>query len=209
MDLITFVKSLGYLGIWGIIFAESGILLAVMLPGDSLLFASGFLAAHGKLDIYVVTFGCFMAAVLGNCCGYYIGKRVGRKAFEKEEDGRFLKKSHIEKTEAFFAKYGRATIIVGRFLPVVRTFAPFLAGVIQMPFRIFLMHSIIGALLWVGSLCFLGHYLGKKIQVHEIEQYLTIIVSTIVFILLCPTIYHLIKRRRAKSLAKKMNNIDC
>lgn len=205
MDLITFVKSLGYLGIWGIIFAESGILLAVMLPGDSLLFASGFLAAHGKLEIYTVTIGCFIAAVLGNCFGYYVGKRVGRKAFEREDDGRFLKKAHIEKTERFFARYGRATIIVGRFLPVVRTFAPFLAGVIQMPFRIFLLHSVIGALLWVGSLCFLGHYLGKKIHVSEIEHYLTFIVCTIVFILLCPTIYHLIKRKRAKRLAKKLD----
>lgn len=195
MDLLLLIKSLGYLGIFGIIFAESGILLAVMLPGDSLLIASGFLAAHGKLEIITVTIGCFIAAVSGNCFGYAIGKRMGRKALEREDEGRFLKKSYIEKTDRFFAKYGRSTIIIGRFLPVVRTFAPFLAGVIQMPFRIFFIYSVIGGFFWTVGLCSLGYYLGNTIKVHEFDDYIGPIVTVIIVILLLPTAYHLIRRK--------------
>lgn len=207
MDLLTFIKSLGYLGIWGIIFAESGILLAVMLPGDSLLMASGFLAVHGKLEFWIVTLGCFIAAVSGNCLGYAIGKRMGRKAFEREDDGRFLKKSHIEKTEHFFNKYGRSTIIIGRFLPVVRTFAPFLAGVIQMPFRIFFIYSVIGGFFWTVGLCSLGYYLGKTIKVHEFDDYVTPIVIVIILILLCPTAYHLFRRKmKMRQLQKAIDD---
>ncbi len=192
MDLLPFVKSLGYLGIFGIIFAESGLLPAVFLPGDSLLFASGFMAARGKLSIVLVVAGCFIAAVTGNCLGYAIGKRVGRKALEKG-GGRFLKVKHIEKTDYFFAKYGKSTIMIGRFLPVVRTFAPFLAGVVQMEYRIFLFYSVAGAVLWVFSLCLLGYYLGNKIKAHEIDEYLTPIVIGIVLFMMLPTAYHLLR----------------
>lgn len=194
MDILTFIKSLGYLGIFTIIFAESGILPAVFLPGDSLLFASGFLAAHGKLSIVLVTGGCFIAAILGNCLGYAIGKRVGRKALKKG-GGRFLKAEYIDKTDHFFEKYGRSTIIIGRFLPVVRTFAPFLAGVVQMPYRIFFFYSVLGAFLWVFSLTLLGYYLGGKIHKDDIDDYLVPIVIAIVLILMCPTAYHLIRNR--------------
>lgn len=193
--MLLFIKSLGYLGIFGIIFAESGILLAVFLPGDSLLFASGFLAAHGKLNIWAVSIGCFIAAILGNMVGYAIGKRLGRKALEKG-GGRFLKKEYIEKTDHFFDKYGKSTIMIGRFLPIVRTFAPFLAGVIQMEYRVFLFYSVAGAFLWVFSLTWLGYYLGGKIRASEIDQYLTPIVVGMVLLLMCPTIYHLFKNRR-------------
>ena len=194
MDILPFIKSLGYLGIFTIIFAESGVLPAVFLPGDSLLFASGFLAAHGKLSIFLVTGGCFIAAILGNCLGYAIGKRVGRKALKKG-GGRFLKAEYIDKTDHFFEKYGRSTIIIGRFLPVVRTFAPFLAGVVQMPYRIFFFYSVLGAFLWVFSLTLLGYYLGGKIHKDEIDDYLVPIVIGIVLILMCPTAYHLIRNR--------------
>lgn len=202
MDMIALIKSLGYIGIWGIIFAESGVLFAVMLPGDSLLIASGFLAAHGKLDFWPVVIGCFVASVLGNLLGYEIGKRVGLKALEREEDGRFFKKAYIAKTNGFFCKYGRSTIILGRFLPVVRTFAPFLAGVVQMNYKIFVLYSLIGGFFWTVGLCSLGHFLGRTIRFSEFDDYLTWIVTAIILILLCPTGYHLYKFYRKSARAK-------
>lgn len=194
MSILSFIKSLGYLGIFAIIFAESGLLPAVFLPGDSLLFASGFMSAHGKLSIWLVSIGCFIAAIAGNCLGYAIGKRVGRKALKKG-GGRFLKAEYIDKTDHFFERFGRSTIIIGRFLPVVRTFAPFLAGVVQMPYRIFVFYSVLGAGLWVFSLTLLGYYLGGIIHKDEIDDYLAPIVIGIVLVLMCPTLYHLYKNR--------------
>ena len=189
MDILTFVKSLGYLGIFATIFAESGILFAALLPGDSLLFATGFMAARGKLDIALIVSGCFLAAIGGNVLGYYIGKKVGIRALEKESH--IIKKHHVEKTERFFKEYGVATIVIARFVPIVRTFAPFLAGMVRMPFNTFLLYSVVGAFLWVGSLCLLGFYLGRKIHVSELDQYVNIIAVVIVAILLCPTLLHI------------------
>ena len=206
MDILTFVKSLGYLGIFATIFAESGILFAALLPGDSLLFATGFMAARGKLDIALIVSGCFLSAIAGNCIGYYIGKKIGVRALEKESH--IIKKSHVAKTERFFKEYGPATIVIARFVPIVRTFAPFLAGMVRMPFNTFLFYSVVGAFLWVGSLCLLGFYLGRKIHVNELDQYVNVIAVVIVAILLCPTIFHLTRRYITSKRQSKVAEIS-
>ena len=128
MDLQTLLPTIGYFGIFAIVFAESGLLIGFFLPGDSLLFTAGFLASQGIFNIVLLTLGCFIAAVVGDSVGYAFGHKVGRRLFNRKESILFHKDNLI-KAENFYEKHGRKTIIVARFLPVVRTFAPIVAGI--------------------------------------------------------------------------------
>jgi membrane-associated protein len=212
-DLAALIEAAGYLGLFGIVFAESGLLIGFFLPGDSLLFTAGILAAQGFLNIIVVTAVCFLGAVLGDSFGYYFGKKTGPLIFKKDNSF-FFHKDHIEKARLFYERHGGKTIILARFLPIIRTFAPILAGVGKMRYAVFLAYNIIGAVLWTIGLIPAGYFLGRIIP--DIDRYLIPIVLAIIFISFLPTLIHILKtpahRRQILSLfsAKKKfpNNSD-
>ena len=158
-DVDSLIKSFGYLGVWTIIFAETGILFGVLLPGDSLLIAAGILAAQGHFDIGIMAFGCFVAAMIGNLVGYELGGRWGKPFLEKYGP-QLTTPQNIAKTYKILRRYQKSGIVVSRFLPAARTFAPFLAGVIRMRQSSFILYSFIGAVIWGAGLPVLGYYVG-------------------------------------------------
>jgi membrane-associated protein len=199
-DLQTLIKTFGYPLVWGIVFAESGLLVGFLLPGDSLLFVAGFMCSLAKtgLDIRVMAFGCFVFAVVGDSVGYYTGKRFGRKLFDKE-DSKFFKKKHLIAAEDFFSIQGKTAIILARFMPFIRTFAPIVAGIAAMRYQTFMQYNVVGGFVWAIGLTALGYFLGKTIPPEQIDQYLLPIVLGIMFISLAPSIFHILKAQRTKN----------
>ena len=186
-DLIAIIKSIGYLGVWSIIFSETGILFGVLLPGDMLLFAVGVLSAQGTFDIRIMVVGCFIAAFVGNLIGYELGRRWGLP-FIKKYASRFITEDHLKKTQGFFERYGRSGLIVARFIPVARTVAPFLAGVARMDYQVFIIYSAIGAAVWGVGLPVAGFYLAGLIP-HELIDYILLpVIFMIVLIMAMPWI---------------------
>src|SRR3989338_7248633 len=160
LEPLAIIQTVGLLGVWAVIFAESGLFFGFFLPGDSLLFTAGFLASQGLLNIWILTIGCVVAAIMGDSVGYWFGRKAGPKIFTRE-DSFFFNKKHIERTRGFYERYGKKTIIFVRFVPIVRTFAPILAGVGSMRYGIFLSYNIIGGLIWALSFTFGGYILGN------------------------------------------------
>ena len=177
--LITF----GYLGIGVIVFAESGFLLGIFLPGDSLLFTAGLLAAQNFFSIWQLVPIIILAAILGDNFGYWSGHYFGPKIF-KSEDSFFFRKQHIERTRTFYARHGEKTIILARFAPIIRTIAPILAGVGSMPYHKFLAYNIIGGTLWGMSITLLGYFLGATFP--ATEKYLSFIILAIITVSFIP-----------------------
>jgi membrane-associated protein len=196
-DLRALIQTFGYPLVWSIVFAESGLLVGFLLPGDSLLFVAGFLCSLPKtgLDIRVMAFGCFVFAVLGDSVGYYTGKRFGRKLFDKE-DSKFFKKKHLLAAEEFFTRQGKTAIILARFMPFVRTFAPIVAGIAAMRYKTFMTYNVIGGFGWGIGLTLLGYFLGRSIPEEQVDQYLIPITLGIMFISLAPSIFHIIKAKQ-------------
>jgi membrane-associated protein len=195
-DLQTLIKTFGYPLVWGIVFAESGLLVGFLLPGDSLLFVAGFICSlNTGLDIRVMAFGCFVFAVIGDSVGYYTGKRFGRKLFDKE-DSKFFKKKHLIAAEEFFERQGKTALILARFMPFVRTFAPIVAGIAAMRYQTFMQYNVVGGFVWALGLTSLGYFLGRSIPPEQIDQYLLPIVLGIMFISLAPSIFHIIKAQQ-------------
>ncbi len=195
-DLLDLIKSLGYLGVWGIVFAESGLLIGFFLPGDSLLFSAGFLASQGVMNIWVLIFGCFVCAVLGDNVGYATGHRFGRRLFQREDSWLFNKK-HLVSTQEFYEKHGKKALVLARFMPVVRTFAPVVAGIGSMHYRTFMTYNLIGGALWAIGVTLLGYFLGQMIPPEQIDKYLLPIIAVIVVVSLLPSLLHLYKEYRA------------
>lgn len=195
-NLPDLIKHLGYFGVWGIIFAESGLLIGFFLPGDSLLFTAGFIASQGFLNIWVLIFGSFVCAVLGDNVGYATGHRFGRKLFQKEESF-FFHKKNLQKTQAFYDKHGKKTVVLARFMPIVRTFAPIIAGVGSMRYRTFMFYNLIGGFLWTVGITILGYCLGKSIPAEQVDKYLLPIILGIIVLSLVPSIIHLIQENRS------------
>jgi membrane-associated protein len=193
-EWLNSLSPYGEVVLWLIIFAETGLLIGFFLPGDSLLFTAGILAGQGKLNIWMVVIGCFVAAVVGDQVGYTIGERAGPRLFRKP-DSKVFKQEYIERTRAFFEKHGPKTIIIARFVPVVRTFAPTLAGVGEMPRRTFLRYNVVGALLWAVGLTMLGYVLGDVIG-EDIDAYLLPLVALIILISLIPPFLEWRKARK-------------
>nr|WP_199289160.1 VTT domain-containing protein [Pseudanabaena sp. FACHB-1998] len=159
------------------------------MPGDSLLFAAGFLASQGLLNIFALIIGCFICAVIGDNVGYATGKRFGHKLFSKE-DSLFFHKDHIIKAQKFYDKHGKKTIVIARFLPVVRTFAPIVAGIGRMDYGTFFQFNLLGGLIWTSGLSMLGFVLGKSIP--DVDKYLLPITLAIVVISIVPSVIHLL-----------------
>lgn len=193
LDIAKIVESVGYLGLFAIIFSESGLLIGAFLPGDSVLFTAGFLASQGILNIYYLTVLLFIAAVLGDSVGYTFGHRVGKRLFKKE-DSIFFHKKNLVRAQKFYEKHGGKTVTIARFLPVVRTFAPIVAGIGDMPYKKFLFYNAIGAFAWAVCLPVAGFFLGNLIP--NVDKYLLPIIVAIVFLSVLPTAIHLIGERK-------------
>lgn len=200
IDLVKIIESIGYLGMFGIIFAESGLLVGAVLPGDSILFTAGFLASQGFFNIWLLAPMTFIAAVAGDSVGYTFGHKVGKKLFQKE-DNIFFHKKNLIRAEQFYEKHGGKTVTIARFLPVVRTFAPIVAGMGNMPYKKFLLYNVLGGFLWAVCIPFAGYFLGNAIP--SIDKYLLPIIAGIVLISVAPTAIHLILERRGDNELKE------
>lgn len=201
MDLAALIKTVGYLGLFGIIFAESGLLIGFFLPGDSLIFTAGFLASQGYLNIYWVLVATLTGAIIGDNVGYIFGKKVGPKIFKKE-DSLLFHKDHLEKARIFYEKHGGKTLILARFMPVIRTFAPILAGVGNMNYRTFFFYNVVGGILWGASLPLLGYFLGTAIP--NIDKYLHLIIIGIILLSILPSLIHLLKTKEDRERAVRI-----
>ena len=188
------LEAFGTIGLFAIVFAESGLLFGFFLPGDSLLFTAGLLASQGTLNFPVILVGCFIAAVVGDQVGYAFGNRVGPRLFRKP-DSRIFKQEHVERAQRFFDEHGSKTIVMARFVPIVRTFAPILAGVGSMEYRTFLTFNILGGLLWAVGVTTLGYLLGETFP--QIEDYLLPVIGVIILLSLLPVLNEVRKARKA------------
>ena len=195
MDPKDLIETFGTIGILTIVFAESGVLAGFFLPGDSLLFTAGLLASQGKLNIAVLLIGCPVAAVIGDQVGYVFGRRVGPALFRRP-DSRIFRQRHVEVARDYFAEHGAKTIVLARFVPVIRTFAPVIAGVAHMPYRTFVTYNVVGGVAWGFGVTLLGYLLGQVIP-HG-DRYLYPIVAVIVVVSFIPVAREALRHRRAR-----------
>lgn len=193
LDLIEVIKTIGYVGLFAVVFAETGLFLGFFFPGDSLLFVAGVLAAQGFFSLPMLLIGLFVAAFIGNLVGYWFGGYVGPKIFAKE-DSLLFKKSHLLKAQAFYEKHGPKTIVLARFIPIVRTFAPIVAGVARMHYGTFVFYNFVGAAIWSVGLTLLAYYLGSLVE--NIDHYLLPIVLLIIFLSVLPGLVEYWRDRR-------------
>jgi len=190
---LSLVKAVGLLGIFLIVFAESGLFFGFFLPGDSLLFAAGLLSAEGFLPIGTLVVGVVLAAILGDAVGYWSGRVAGERLFTKE-DSLLFRRSYAERARAFFIKHGRLAIVIARFVPVVRTFTPIIAGVGRMSYPTFLTFNVLGGLFWGAGFTLAGFFLGRTIP--SLDRYIVPITAFIIFASFIPNIVAWLRRRR-------------
>jgi membrane-associated protein len=216
-SMLENASALMFLVIVGsIVFAESGLLIGFFLPGDTLLFSVGFFAAQGHVPLYLALLVIFACAVIGDNVGYTIGRRLGPRLFRKK-DGIVFRQSYVSRAEAFYEKHGGKTIILARFVPIVRTFAPMVAGVGKMPHSRFFLYNIVGGALWTGALVMLGFWLGSMVDPHVMERFVLLTVGGVMILSFGPMIWHILgdreTRRRMRDrlatvLRRKANAID-
>jgi membrane-associated protein len=183
----------GYIGLVGIVFAETGLLVGFFLPGDSLLVTAGLFAAHGELDILLLNVLLIVAAVAGDATGHWIGAKAGRPLYDRPQS-RFFRRDHLLKAKEFYEQHGGITIFIARFIPFVRTFVPVVAGIAEMPYRRFATFNIPGDAVWVVSMTLTGYYLGRLIP--GIERHIEYVITIVVFISVLPIIVKYLKHRR-------------
>jgi membrane-associated protein len=201
VDPKQLLEAFGTIGLLLVVFAESGLLFGFFLPGDSLLFTAGVFAARGDLNFPVIAVGCFVAAVAGDQVGYAFGNRVGPAIFRRE-DSRFFKKEYVEKAQSYFERYGPKTIVLARFVPIVRTFAPIVAGVGTMPYRTFVTFNLIGGLLWAVGVTTLGFTAGNAIGEDNIDKYLLPIIVVVVGLSVLPVVIEVLRERKKQRATK-------
>lgn len=192
-EIIIQYGTLTYVILFGVIFAETGLVFTPFLPGDSLLFAAGTFAAIGSLNVHLLFLLLTIAAILGDTVNYWIGNYFGPKVFEKKI--RFLKKEHLEKTHQFYEKHGGKTIIIARFIPIIRTFAPFVAGVGAMTYSKFILFNIVGGVLWCALFVYGGYFFGN---LPVVKNNFSIVIVVIIFISILPGIIEFIRHKLAK-----------
>ncbi len=195
-DPILIIKTVGLIGIVFIIFAETGLFFGFFFPGDSLLFTAGLLSSHGLFNIYQLLILCIIAAILGDSVGYWSGKKYGRKMFERDA-GFFFKKQRIYDAEKFYEKHGKYTIIIARFVPIIRTFAPIVAGIGSMNYATFISYNIFGGMFWISLMLFLGYFLGSLIS--NPDTYIIPIAFLIIFISFIPIFIKIIRHKLNKN----------
>jgi membrane-associated protein len=187
------IETFGTIGVIAVIFAESGLLIGFFLPGDSLLFTAGLLASQGKLNLPVIVVGCCVAAAVGGQVGYVIGTRVGPTLFRRP-DTRLFKHEYVEQAQSYFDRYGSRTIVLARFVPIVRTFAPVVAGIGTMKWRTFAAYNVVGSVVWAAGVTLLGNVLGDTIP--DIDKYLLPVIALIVIVSALPVAFEVMRARR-------------
>ena len=192
-DVKTIIETVGLLGIFVIVFCESGLFFGFFLPGDSLLFTAGFLAYQGLFPIDELLLGVLICAILAGYAGYWFGLRVGPKIFNRE-DSFFFRQKYLEDTKKFYEKYGNKTVVLARFVPVIRTFSPIFAGVGRMDFRKFSFYNITGAIAWSLIITLLGYFLGHVFP--QATSYLFPIALIIIFLSILPGVFEWYKNRK-------------
>lgn len=198
--LDTIIQNYGaltYLILFLIVFCETGLVITPFLPGDSLLFAAGIFAGRDSLQVGILFLVLVAAAILGDTVNYGIGKHLGPRLF-RSDTARFLKKEHLDRTHAFFEKYGGKTIVIARFVPIVRTFAPFVAGIGAMTYGRFLTYNVAGGLLWVG-VCVLGGYFFGGLEI--VKENFSLVILAIVLLSVLPALVEFVRHRRAVGAA--------
>ncbi len=197
IDLISNIHNVqeiirwgGYAALIAIVFAETGLFFGFFLPGDSLLVTAGLFAAKGDLNIALLFLVVSAAAIIGDATGFEIGRLSGKRIFMREDSWLF-KKKHLEQTQAFYERHGGKTIVIARFMPIVRTFAPLVAGVAGMQYRRFALFNVTGGIAWVGSMLGIGYFLGRVIP--NIDKYIHIVIAVVIFLSILPGIISYIK----------------
>lgn len=192
-SVITDYGALTYVILFAIVFCETGLVVTPILPGDSLLFAAGTFAALGSLDVFFLGVLLLIAAIAGDALNYTIGRSVGPKVLSGKH--RFLKKEYLEKTQSFYDRYGAKTIVIARFVPIVRTFAPFMAGVGHMRYSKFLIYNVGGAIAWVVLFVGAGYYFGN---IPSVRKNFTLVIMAIVFVSVLPAVIEIARERWRK-----------
>ena len=212
LDLVSIIKAIGYIGIFAIIFAESGLLIGFFLPGDSLLFTAGLLAStkipntsQNYLNLWILIGIVFAGAVLGDSVGFTFGYRIGRKLFRRE-NSRLFKKENLVKAQGFYERHGSKAIVLARFVPIIRTFAPIVAGIGKMNYRTFIVFNIIGGALWAASVPMAGYYLGKWIP--GIDKYLLPIIVVIIVVSAIPAALNFLRSSKRKKVSPSVEIKD-
>ncbi|MEW6734843.1 MAG: VTT domain-containing protein [Acidobacteriota bacterium] len=194
-DVQGLIQWGGYVALVAIVFSETGLMVGFFLPGDSLLVTAGLFAAKGDLNIWWLNILLVIAAIVGDATGYYIGKRAGQALYSRP-NSRFFKREHLLRAKAFYEKHGGKTIILARFVPIIRTFAPTVAGAAEMPYRRFASYNIIGGIGWVTSMTLLGYFLGRVIP--NIDKHIHIVIVVVVFLSILPAVIEYLKERNAE-----------
>ena len=196
------IAAAGYFVLVFVVFAETGLAAGFFLPGDSLLVVAGLFAAKGDLNVFVLLGSLFVAAVVGDAVGYYSGAKLGPRIFTRQKSLLF-RPSHLQKAQEFYERYGGKTIIIARFVPLVRTFAPIVAGAARMPYRTFVVYNVVGGFLWVFSMILAGYFLGglvERVFGIRLDEHIEKVVIVVVLLSLLPMVYEYLKSRRGKKL---------
>ena len=204
LDPRTIVAA-GYVVLIVVVFAETGLAMGFFLPGDSLLVVAGLFAAKGDLNVFILLSTLFIAAVVGDAVGYLSGAKLGPRLFTRQKSMLF-RPSHLAKARAFYDKYGGKTIIIARFVPIVRTFAPIVAGAAQMPYRQFVIYNVVGGFLWVFSMILSGYFLGSIVENAfgiKLDEHIEKVVIVVVALSLMPPLIEYLKARREKARARQ------
>lgn len=197
IDLIDLIKAVGLIGLALIIFAESGLLIGFLFPGDSLLVTAGLLASQGWFNVHLLAFVLFLAAIAGDSVGYAFGRKVGPRLFKKQ-DSLLFQKENLQRAEEFYERHGGKTIILARFMPVIRTFAPIVAGVGRMKYRRFVSYNVVGGLIWAVGLTYLGYFIGSKVD--NVDHYILPFVAIIVLTSILPPAIHILRNQKSRTM---------
>lgn len=197
VELVSQYQSWTYGILFLIIFCETGLVVTPFLPGDSLLFAVGAVASKGELNVFLVVVLLILAAVLGDSVNYWIGRIVGPRVFSSEKS-RWFNRRHLDRTHAFYEKYGGKTLIFARFMPIIRTFAPFVAGIGKMTYLRFLAYSVSGGILWISLLTYAGYFFG---EIPIVKRNFSLVIVAVIAISLLPAVIEFLRARRANAQA--------
>jgi membrane-associated protein len=190
------IRMGGLIGLVAVVFAETGLMVGFFLPGDSLLVTAGLFAAKGDLNIIWLNLALMAAAVVGDATGYWIGRRAGHALYSRPNSF-FFRKQHLIKTHEFYERHGGKTIVIARFVPIIRTFAPVVAGAAEMTYRQFALYNIVGGIGWVASMTLTGYFLGRAIP--DIDKHIHIVVAVVIFLSLLPGIISIVREKLKKS----------
>ncbi len=196
--IIQSTGNLTYLILFFVIFIETGLVITPFLPGDSLLFAAGTFAGMGSLNIWILFFSLMVAAILGDTANYWIGHKLGERVFDM--NSRFIKREHLEKTQAFYEKHGGKTIFLARFIPIIRTFAPFIAGVGKMRYSYFITYNFVGGIVWTGIMLFAGYFFGTQ---KFVQDNFSLVIIVIIVISVLPAVVEWLRNRKSSEPVKE------